>query len=163
MRRQVDDHTDRAGRQYGRSPSSAQRRSALTPRGRLRLTGPVWAPLAVPVKTAVYPRSEPGVVVSPGVVSGFVWRTSRTCSAARRMLSLMKSLKRAMFSRRAAAGLSRPRMPTPCRPGGLGDLGDAAGTGDRRVVPDVAVDEVAFAAALVAFPADEAQIFEERD
>jgi hypothetical protein len=27
----------------------------------------------------------------------------------------MKSLKRAMFSRRAAAGLSRPRMPTPCR------------------------------------------------
>src|SRR5580700_1353208 len=48
----------------------------------------------------------------------------------------------------------------PC---GLGDLGDAAGTGDRRLVPDVVVDEVAIAAAFVAFPADEAQIFEERD
>jgi hypothetical protein len=33
---------------------------------------PVWALLAVIIKTAVYPRSEPGVVVSPGVASGFV-------------------------------------------------------------------------------------------
>jgi hypothetical protein len=31
------------------------------------------------------------------------------------MLSLMKSRKRAMFSRRAAAGVWEPRMATPCR------------------------------------------------
>ena len=37
------------------------------------------------------------------------------------------------------------------------------GAGDRRLVPDVVVDEVALAAAFVAFPADEALIFEERD
>jgi hypothetical protein len=30
-------------------------------------------------------------------------------------LSLTKSRKRAMFSRRAAAGVSEPRTPTPCR------------------------------------------------
>lgn len=33
--------------------------------------GPVGAPLAGTIETAVYPRSEPGVVVSPGGVSGF--------------------------------------------------------------------------------------------
>lgn len=45
----------------------------------------------------------------------------------------------------------------------LGDLGGTAGAGDRRLVPDVVVDEVALATALVAFPADEALIFEEGD
>jgi hypothetical protein len=56
-----------------------------------------------------------GWAVSFEVVSGLVWRTSRACSAARVMLSLMKSRKQAMFSRRVAAGVWGPRMATPWR------------------------------------------------
>jgi Tat protein translocase TatC len=55
------------------------------------------------------------LAVSFEVPSGLVWRTSRACSAARVMLSLMKPRKRAMFSRRAAAGVWGPRMTAPWR------------------------------------------------
>jgi hypothetical protein len=61
--------------------------------------------MAVTGETAVYPWSGPGWAVSLAVVPDVVWRTSRACSAARVMLSLMKSRKRAMFSRRVAAGV----------------------------------------------------------
>ncbi len=46
---------------------------------------------------------------------------------------------------------------------GRPELGGAAGSGHRRLVPDVVVDDVALAAAFVALPADEALAVEERD
>lgn len=48
----------------------------------------------------------------------------------------------------------------PC---GLDDLGDGPGAGHHRLVPDVVVDDVALAAAFVAFAADEALALQERD
>ncbi len=77
-------------------------------RSRLRL-------MAVTIETAVYPRSGLGWRCRLRLFQVLVWRTSRACSAARVMLSLMKSRKRAMFSRRAAAGVRGPRMATPWR------------------------------------------------
>ncbi|MGC0410340.1 hypothetical protein RKD32_003207 [Streptomyces sp. SAI-195] len=50
-----------------------------------------------------------------GGAAGAELRISRACSAARAMLSETKSRKRAMFSRRTAAGVRGPRTPTPCR------------------------------------------------
>src|SRR5258708_33717767 len=41
-------------------------------------------------------------------------------------------------------------------PGGLDDLGVGPGAGHHRLVPDVVVDDVALAAAVVSFPADQA-------
>ncbi|MER7893759.1 SDR family NAD(P)-dependent oxidoreductase [Micromonospora sp. NPDC094482] len=62
-----------------------------------------------------YPWSALGRVVSFDAAAGLVCRTSRACSAARVMLSLMKSRKRATFSRRVAAGVCGPRTATPWR------------------------------------------------
>ena len=67
---------------------------------------------------------------------GLVWRISRACSAARAMLSETKSRKRAMFSRRMAAGVLGAEHGDAL-PGGLGELGGGRGrwrssTGTRR-------------------------------
>ncbi|GAA2463525.1 hypothetical protein GCM10010405_55060 [Streptomyces macrosporus] len=48
-------------------------------------------------------------------------------------------------------------------PGDRHEVGGGPGAGQHRLVPDVVVDDVAFAAAFAGFPADEALALEERD
>jgi hypothetical protein len=74
------------------------------------------------------------------------------------VLSPTTSRKRAKFSRRAAAGVpgAEDADALPC---GLDDLGVGPGAGDHRLIPEIVVDDVALAAALVAFPAYEGLTF----
>jgi hypothetical protein len=67
------------------------------------------------------------------------------------MPSLTKSRMRAMFSRRVDTGILAPRT---LRPAGLHELGVGPDAGDHCLVPEAVIDEVALAAAFLAFPPD---------